>query len=247
MPTSMIATISSEVPTGRSMKIRDGFMSRPELLVGLRGPTAAAPPRRSPLAPWRSPLARRGRSGAAASAAAGGLPSGGAAATGGPGVPGALRPPDGRRILAPSRRRSTPSITTWSPTSRPLVTAIFSPSVTPVSTDPDRDRVVGLHQIDEGARLAALDGGDRHDGGVLHRVREQADIDELVGEQRLVLVVEHGAQLHRAGGRVDLVVDGGELALAELVLLRPVERRHRQGGALAQALAHRRQRILREW
>jgi hypothetical protein len=27
-PTSMIATISSEVATGRSMKIRDGFMPR---------------------------------------------------------------------------------------------------------------------------------------------------------------------------------------------------------------------------
>src|SRR5215831_59774 len=32
----MIATIKSEVPTGRSMKIRDGFMSRSGLLVGLR-------------------------------------------------------------------------------------------------------------------------------------------------------------------------------------------------------------------
>src|SRR6267378_4365297 len=42
MPTRMIATISSEVPTGRSMKIRDGFMSRPELLVGLDGSTGAA-------------------------------------------------------------------------------------------------------------------------------------------------------------------------------------------------------------
>src|SRR5215831_20104068 len=31
----MIATINKEVPTGRSMKIRDGFMSRPRLLVGL--------------------------------------------------------------------------------------------------------------------------------------------------------------------------------------------------------------------
>src|SRR5690349_930884 len=45
MPTIMIATIRSEVPTGRSMKIRDGFMSRPRLLVGLRGrPVCAATP-----------------------------------------------------------------------------------------------------------------------------------------------------------------------------------------------------------
>src|SRR5690349_149305 len=41
----MIATISSDVPTGRSMKIRDGFMSRSGLLVGLSGcPASAATP-----------------------------------------------------------------------------------------------------------------------------------------------------------------------------------------------------------
>src|SRR5437773_333092 len=38
----MIATIRSEVPTGRSMKIRDGFMSRTRLLVRLRRPSGAA-------------------------------------------------------------------------------------------------------------------------------------------------------------------------------------------------------------
>src|SRR3954471_24328947 len=44
-PTSMMATISSEVATGRSMKIRDGFMSRSGLLVGLSGgcPAGATP------------------------------------------------------------------------------------------------------------------------------------------------------------------------------------------------------------
>src|SRR5580692_2025041 len=46
----MIATISSEVATGRSMKIRDGFMSRPGLLVGLGGSAgASAVPLASPL------------------------------------------------------------------------------------------------------------------------------------------------------------------------------------------------------
>src|SRR6516162_4553460 len=68
MPTSTIATIKSEVPTGRSMKIRDGFMSRPTLLVGLGGPARTAPAAlavralRAPLLPtaWRPPLRRRG-------------------------------------------------------------------------------------------------------------------------------------------------------------------------------------------
>src|SRR5258708_27461336 len=56
MPTRMIATISSEVPTGRSMKIRDGFMSRPELLVGLGGSTGAAAAALAVRALWASPL-----------------------------------------------------------------------------------------------------------------------------------------------------------------------------------------------
>src|ERR671913_491589 len=43
-PTSMMATISSEVATGRSMKIRDGFMSRSGLLGGLGGGCAASAP-----------------------------------------------------------------------------------------------------------------------------------------------------------------------------------------------------------
>src|SRR3954468_19183519 len=51
MPTIMIATISSDVPTGRSMKIRDGFMSRSRLLVGLRGRLLA-----STAAPLACPL-----------------------------------------------------------------------------------------------------------------------------------------------------------------------------------------------
>src|SRR5260370_26728263 len=38
----MIATISNEVATGRSMKIRDGFMSRSGLLVGLGGSAGAS-------------------------------------------------------------------------------------------------------------------------------------------------------------------------------------------------------------
>src|SRR5579872_3523439 len=48
-PTKMIAAIKSDVPTGRSMKIRDGFMSRMELLVGLGGAAGAAAARCGPL------------------------------------------------------------------------------------------------------------------------------------------------------------------------------------------------------
>jgi hypothetical protein len=37
-------------------------------------------------------------------------------------------------------------------------------------------------------------------------------MNELVGEERALLVVKDGAPLHLAGGRVDRVVDGQELA-----------------------------------
>ena len=95
MPTSMIATISSEVPTGRSMKIRDGFMSRPELLVGLGGSTGAAAAALAVCALWRlaacAPPGARRSPGAAYRYRRTGrrLPAGGAAATGRPALPGA--------------------------------------------------------------------------------------------------------------------------------------------------------------
>ena len=44
-------------------------------------------------------------------------------------------------------------------------------------------RVVGLDEVDEGARRAALDRRARHDRGALQRVDQQLHVDELVGEQ----------------------------------------------------------------
>ena len=63
---------------------------------------------------------------------------------------------------------------------------------------------------------AALDRRHRHHGLVLQRVHQKADIDELAGEQLAVRIVEHGAQLDRAGGGIDLIVHGGELAAGDL-------------------------------
>ena len=60
--------------------------------------------------------------------------------------------------------------------------------------------------------------GDRHHGLVVQRVDQQADIDELVGEQLAVLIVEHGAQLDRAGGGVDLLSTVDSVPVASLVV-----------------------------
>src|SRR5476649_2065543 len=99
----MIATISNDVPTGRSMKIRDGFMSRKGYWLDWAG-RPAPPLRLSPavvpvgvpvvlpvlLPCWPVPPRRRplvAPSGVAGAGVAGVAPAGGAAAIGGPGVP----------------------------------------------------------------------------------------------------------------------------------------------------------------
>src|SRR5262249_24804301 len=184
MPTSTIAAIRSEVPTGRSMKIRDGFMSRAELLVGLGGPARAAPAaftvralRASPLPAASAPLRRRRPIGSGRRTAVG------------------RRRGDRPAGIAPRRARAAD----LGPVTQ-AVGAVDHPLVADRQTfddgdlltvggagldDADLDRVVGLDAIDEGAGLAALDGGNRDGDGVLHRVDQQADIDELVGKQRL--------------------------------------------------------------
>src|SRR5215207_870348 len=148
-PTSMMATISSEVATGRSMKIRDGFMSRSGLLVGLGGGCAAGATtavglassllllRAGTLLGLRRVGDRRARRGARRAARAADL---GAVAQ----TVGAV---DHDLVAGLQAFRDLHPV------------AIGGAEL----DDADLDRVVGLHQIDEGARLAALDGGDRND------------------------------------------------------------------------------------
>src|SRR5260221_7871868 len=227
MPTRMIATISSEVPTGRSMKIRDGFMSRPELLVGLGGSTRAAaaalavcalrafPLRATSLrARWPAALAGRGTVGRRRRTAVrwcrGNRPAGVARRAARAADLGAVAQAVGavdHHVVADRQAFDHGDLL-----------AVSGAGL----DDSDLDSIVRPHAVDEGAGLSALDGGDRHDDGILHRVGQQADVDELVGEQRLVGIVEDGAQLHRAGGGVDLVVVGRYLAGAELGLLRTI-------------------------
>ena len=60
---------------------------------------------------------------------------------------------------------------------------------------------------------AALDGRGRHYDRIGPGFQHQVDIDELVGKQRLVLVVKDSLQLVGSRGGVDLVV-GGEQQLS---------------------------------
>ncbi len=91
-----------------------------------------------------------------------------------------------------------------------------------------RDVAVGADHVDEGALRAALDGRARQDHLVVQRVDAHAHVDELVGEQRRVLVGELRAQLDGAGGVVDGVVHRHQRAVGEQVGLAAVPGLHRQ-------------------
>ncbi len=62
----------------------------------------------------------------------------------------------------------------------------------------------------------------------MQRVYQQAGVDELVGIEGEIVVVELGAEADGAGGGVDLVVDGEQTAGGDFVHLRAVEGVDRQ-------------------
>ena len=101
------------------------------------------------------------------------------------------------------------------------------------------DGLVGLDDVDERRLRAALDRRARHDHGAAERVDEQARVDELVREERPVLVRKRRLQLDGAGGRIDLVVDGEQRAGRELRLADRGRRRRRSDGVPAAAAAAR--------
>ena len=97
----------------------------------------------------------------------------------------------------------------------------------------DRDGVVVLQDIDEGALSPQLHAGVGRYDNALQRVDQQPDIDELVRKQRRIRIREGRAQLERAGRQVDLIVERGEFAHGELAHIGAIEGRH----------AHRRARV----
>ena len=106
--------------------------------------------------------------------------------------------------------------------------------------------MVGLHQVDEGAARAALDRGDRHDDRRVLHVEQQVHVDELIGEERAVVVLEDRLQPHGPRALIDLVVDGQQRAGGDPVLIAPIVGVRLQVLAGSQLLHDRREVVLRD-
>jgi len=54
--------------------------------------------------------------------------------------------------------------------------------------------------------LAILNGYVGNHQLIAQRIHQQANVDELLGEERVVLVIENRFQLGSSGGAIDLIV-----------------------------------------
>ena len=93
--------------------------------------------------------------------------------------------------------------------------------------DADRDwthfnRLVTLDHVDECPLRTSLNRDGRDEGGSLLDIQEQSSIDELVGEQFIVVVGEDRLELDGAGGRVNLVVDRQQRSRGQPPLSLPI-------------------------
>src|SRR5262249_48454816 len=91
--------------------------------------------------------------------------------------------------------------------------------------------LIGPDHIDKGPRSPMLNRSSGYDIGIVQCVNEQLNIDELIGKQDLLIIVEYRSQLGGPGRCVDLIVDRFETALTELGVATTVIARNRQVGS----------------
>ena len=75
-----------------------------------------------------------------------------------------------------------------------------------------RVRLYDIHVIAGGPLLHS---GAGYQDLIVQRLERQPDVDELLREQHALVVIEHGAQLQRARGGVDLVVGVGQRSVIQ--------------------------------
>lgn len=108
------------------------------------------------------------------------------------------------------------------------------------------DLVIGVQHPYEVALVAHLQGGGRDHHCILFGIHQHAGVNELVGEQRIVLVAEAGLQLDGAGGGVNLVIQAEQRAAGDFLLVGAVPGLNLQGFTRLLRLNHRRDVIFRQ-
>src|SRR5258708_6072645 len=81
-----------------------------------------------------------------------------------------------------------------------------------------------------------LNRGGGNQRGAVMGVHEQTHVDELVGEESGVFVVEGGASFYGARGGINLIVEGEQGAFGNLLECRTIEGIHREFRVFAQTL-----------
>src|SRR5207237_958836 len=96
-----------------------------------------------------------------------------------------------------------------------------------------RNCVIRVYEIHEGALGVALDDLVRHEGHIVVRIDEQTRIHELIWEQEVLLVLKERLGFNGARGGIDLVVESLQRASSELLLLSAIKCVHHEFPSLA--------------
>jgi hypothetical protein len=108
-----------------------------------------------------------------------------------------------------------------------------------------RDGIVGIDEVDERARLPALNARRRHRRHVFVGIEQQPDVHELIWEQKLVLVRILRPQFDRSRGGVDLAVGGQQRTVSDLGAAAAIIGVRRQDGSGLDPLRNGLQVVLR--
>ncbi len=97
------------------------------------------------------------------------------------------------------------------------------------------NRIPVADDVNVGALRTTLKRSERYQTKIVPGVHEEMSVDELVGKETAVFVVEDGFQLIGSGGDINLIVNGEELTAGDFGGVVSVERFYGQiGGSFAQ-------------
>ena len=103
-----------------------------------------------------------------------------------------------------------------------------------------------LNHVDKRSLAILLNGRCRNQRHALQRIHQQTRVYELVREKRIILIVELRSPFHRAGRRINLVVERDQLAGGDFRLRRAIKGVDSELGVLAQAGHDRAEAVFRD-